>query len=181
MTDHLDTDAELTEQLKRVRSDLAERRRTRRRIVALAAAVLVALVASGLAVVAIVSTRSQADQRDADRVERAVAACQQDNDAIRRINAGNDAAAATRNAVATVQQELDSLLAPLVLTPPPADPAAAARQRQFVDTYQAGRQAVDDALVNAAGLLAAARVPERDCSPAGLEVYLSTTTTTSPP
>lgn len=69
----------LVEQLKRVQSDLGFRRTTRRRVVAIAAAVVCDLIVSVLSVAAFVGVRHQQEQSADDRTAARRGACIQFN------------------------------------------------------------------------------------------------------
>lgn len=150
-------------------------RRLRLVVRLLVVALVVELVVSVVVVVTVFEVRHEADRRDADRLERAVATCQQANETAARIDAGNEAKQALADALAALQHdEIDAILGPLDSTPS-TDPATQA----FLDRYHAGRAAVEAAEATARAKIAAAHVPTRDCSPAGIDAFLSTTTTSS--
>lgn len=116
----VDDEGDLVTQLKRVESDLTFRRRTRRRVIAIAIVVAFDLVISFLSVAAFLGVRHQQDKDDADVLSRRTADCHSMDDvgsAVKAVKAG--------------------------LTVLPADP----RTSEFIAAYNTAVDAAVDAAV----------------------------------
>lgn len=159
-----------------VRVNIADSVNRRLRVIVLALVGIVGVMLIGLVLVVslVFDARHQADEREADRIERTAAFCAQDRDTRTRINKGNDAKRALERAQSVMQaSELDAILQPLTAGPLPSDPAQRAAAETFRANYTAGRRAVLAALDEASVAIDAAQLPAAD--PPNC-----TTTTTTP-
>jgi type II secretory pathway pseudopilin PulG len=145
---------------KKTKELIGQRDRFRNALLAgLALAVVVAVVCAVWATAFVRRLDDEARARESDRVERSITSCQQANLTRGQINKGNDAKVAIRDANASIQDEIDALLGPIVNPPTPMATTADFKRR-----YEEGRTAVERKLTLADDAITAAHVPLRDCA-----------------
>lgn len=108
-----------------------------------------------------------------DRAAARLGSCKQDNI---RIQQHNDLVAATDaslSAAEAIQVQIDSILAQSVAPNPSDTPDQAARRAQFAQLVAQLKAQVDSSVGSARASLVGTVVAARDCSPEGIEKYLS--------